>query len=425
MRMMVRFKFPNVFMLRVGIVVLVVVPALLFGPSAVPTAAINGAPTLIAPAENTTLATFGPTLTWTNPTGTTQYHLQVIPVNNDGPGVDLHVGSPDTAFQIPPPPQWYGLLPDMGYTWRVRASNAGTFVDLSDPSWSSWAQRTFRTPAVSSATISVVSPPNNGSAVTITPTLQWANSRSDVFYYEVQLTKDRSFNTDPATATAMVYGELRHGGATSPPNSYTVPASFPLENNVTYFWRIRPRVQGDGTPLPWSAPWMFTTAQPIQTACIDYSDGTYEGNSANEQGQVLAVLFAPPSPGRWQVTHLRYRISRNPVPFDAAVFSRQQAELARQRVEPTATGLVEVDISAWNVIADGDFYGALVYLQGSAGNAASFGPFIGRDSSMPDGRSWVTKPGGIWKTWRQEDLDQGYSLGDGDFAIIACVRGPV
>ncbi|MEK7217234.1 MAG: endo-1,4-beta-xylanase [Chloroflexota bacterium] len=199
-------------------------------------------------------------LTWSNPTGTTQYHLQVIPASNDGPGVDLHVGSPDTSFQIPPPPQWYGLLPDMSYTWRMRVSDASAFVDLNDASWSSWAERTFRTPAVSSATISsVVSPPPQSSSAIFTPTLQWANSRTDVFYYEVQLSRDRTFTTDPATATAMVYGELRHGGATNPRDSYTVPTSFPLEASSTYFWRVRPRVQGDGTPLPWSTVWTFAT----------------------------------------------------------------------------------------------------------------------------------------------------------------------
>lgn len=167
------------------------------------------------------------------------------------------------------------------------------------------------------------------------------------------------------------------------------------------------------------------SARPIETACIDYGDGTYEGTSANEQGQVLAVLFSPPSPGRWQVTHIRYQIVSNPVPFEAVVFSPQQAELTRQRVEPSSVGAVEVDLSAQDVVVDGDFYGALAYLQGSPGDAESFGPMIGRDGSMPDERSWVTKPGGEWKTWLQEDSDEGYGLGDGDFAIIACVRGPL
>ena len=37
------------------------------------------------------------------------------------------------------------------------------------------------------------------------------------------------------------------------PNSYVVPAAFPLEAGEIYYWRVRPRIQGDGDPLPWSA----------------------------------------------------------------------------------------------------------------------------------------------------------------------------
>src|SRR5688572_7904662 len=83
-------------------------------------AAITAAPTLTNPADGETLASFGPTLAWQNPPGTTQYHLEVVPFNNDGPGVNLHVGSPAGTLPIPPPPQWFGLLPDLTYTWRVR-----------------------------------------------------------------------------------------------------------------------------------------------------------------------------------------------------------------------------------------------------------------------------------------------------------------
>lgn len=94
---------------------------------------------------------------------------------------------------------------------------------------------------------------------TLTPTLQWDVSRSDLFYYEFQLSKDVTFNTDPATATAMIYTSLRHGGVTSPWNSYEVPGSSPLEDKTTYYWRVRPRVQGDGTPASWSALFSFKT----------------------------------------------------------------------------------------------------------------------------------------------------------------------
>lgn len=218
-------------------------------------AAPPAAPTATSPASGATLTDFGPTLAWDNPAGATQVHLQVIPVNNDGLGIDLHLGSPAESFPIPAPPQWFGLLPDMTYTWRVRVSNASTFADLGDSSWSEWATRTFRTPQVSSDTISRVSPVQGETVTTRTPMLQWANSRSDVFYYEVQVSKDIFFGLD-----AFLYWELRHGGATNPPNSYTIPPQFPLETGTPYFWRVRPRIQGDGTPLNWSVSSRFVTA---------------------------------------------------------------------------------------------------------------------------------------------------------------------
>jgi len=127
-------------------------------------------------------------------------------------------------------------------------------VSLDDASWSPFAERGFKTPAVSSATISVVSPVAGSSVSTRTPTLQWADSRSDLFYYEVQVSKDPAFGTG-----AFLYQELRHGGVTTPPNSYAVPAAFPLEPGTPYSWRVRPRVQGDGAPVAWSEAFRFST----------------------------------------------------------------------------------------------------------------------------------------------------------------------
>ena len=243
-----------------GTVVVAAAPA----PTPAPGAA--AAPSLVAPASGDTLPDFGATLSWSNASGATQVQLQVVPFNSDGPGVDLHLGSPASSFNIPAPPNWYGLLPDMTYTWRVRTSNAASFVDGNDPSWSAWSEAPFRTPKVTSGTISAVSPPSGASVTTQTPTLQWSNNRIDVFYYEVQVSKDPAFG-----GNAFLYWEMRHGGVTSPPNSYTIPSGFPLERNTTYFWRVRPRVQGDGTPVDWSPLFRLITtsadaAPPMATA---------------------------------------------------------------------------------------------------------------------------------------------------------------
>ncbi len=96
------------------------------------------------------------------------------------------------------------------------------------------------------------------------PLLSWTNTDTDVFYYEVQLSTDFTFNTDPDTATASVYTGLIHGGAAALPNSYQVPV--PLALDTPYTWRVRPRVQGDGAPVEWSRTFSFTVQSGTGTA---------------------------------------------------------------------------------------------------------------------------------------------------------------
>lgn len=231
------------------------------GPNPAPAAAaVTLVPSLTSPVEGERTGSLGPTLTWQSPPGATQYHLQVVPFNGDGSGIDLHLSPTGDSFAIPPPPRWYGLLPDITYSWRVRLSDATTFVTLDDPSWGPWGSSRFRTPLADSTTITAALPIAGSSLATLNPVLVWNNSTSGVFYYEVQVSKDSSFNTDGATATAMVYWELRHGGISNPPNSYTVPSAFPLDAGTSYYWRVRPRLQGDGIPVAWSNSFQFKTS---------------------------------------------------------------------------------------------------------------------------------------------------------------------
>ena len=74
----------------------------------------------------------------------------------------------------------------------------------------------------------------------------------DEFYSENQVSKDNAFGPN-----AFLYSVYVHGGASTPANSYVVPDAFPLEASTTYYWRVRPRIQGDGDPLLWSATYVF------------------------------------------------------------------------------------------------------------------------------------------------------------------------
>ena len=217
-------------------------------------AAMTQAPTLSTPANGSTLTSFSPALTWQLPIATTQVQLQVAPFNNDGPGVNVIVDA-TASFTIPAPPDWYGLLPDMGYTWRVRATDATIAVIESDPSWGPWsAESTFRTPKVAIGTVAPYDPANGKSVTSHNPVLSWSSSTASIYYWEIQVSKDREFG-----ANSFLYWVLVHGDVVFPNNAYTVPSSFPLEQGVTYSWRVRPRIQGDGTPLAWASAASFTT----------------------------------------------------------------------------------------------------------------------------------------------------------------------
>ena len=206
-------------------------------------------------------SSMGPLLQWTQPPSTTWFQVQVIPFNEDGPGINLVIGDgalvQAAQYQVQGPnfgsadPN-YVMLPDLTYLWRVRTSTVLTNPTEAD--WSAWAVSSFKTPPASSSTITRVAPPFFGEVRTLTPTLTWANSNPAVFYYEVQLSKDYEFGPN-----AFLYSEYVHGGASTPPNSYVIPEAYPLEAGEFYYWRVRPRIQGDGDPLPWSRINVFQT----------------------------------------------------------------------------------------------------------------------------------------------------------------------
>ena len=217
-------------------------------------AAMTQSPTLNSPSSASTLSTFGPTLQWTLPRGSTQYQLQVVPSGNDGPGVNI-IANAASVFAIPAPPDWYGLLPDMTYSWRVRATDATSAVGDGDSTWGPWSTDfTFRTPAPSDGAATPFSPSSGATVSNLTPVLSWSSSTDNLFYWEVQVSKDSQFQSN-----AFLYWELRHGGVTTPANSYTIPSAYPLEAGTTYYWHVRPRVQGDGASAAWGATSSFNT----------------------------------------------------------------------------------------------------------------------------------------------------------------------
>ena len=219
------------------------------------------APQMRGPYNGTQLQSMGPTtLNWANPAGTAQYQIQVTPYNDDGPGINLIIG--DTArvrsgsFLVEPPEfgvGMYVLLPDMTYTWRVRVTDATVSVGEDHGSWGPWSEGwTFHTPPPpkfnygnegwSPRTDAFL---DSASAAT----LRWPTVDRTIFYYELQVSTDPLFRTG-SDAVAAVWWMLIHGGESNPPNSWTTPG---LDPGRVYHWRVRPRVQGDGTAATWAA----------------------------------------------------------------------------------------------------------------------------------------------------------------------------
>ena len=230
-------------------------------PAPTPTPLPAGAtPQPRQPAPGAELSGLGTTLVWNAAVNATQFQVQVAPANNDGPGINL-IRNAATSYTIDPPVFGTGpyvMLPHITYSWRVRTTTATTGIDENSPLWGPWSpMSTFRTKKASSDTITAVAPGEAATVAALTPVLQWANTDASIFYYEVQMSKDNNFGEKGPVA--MVYGELRHGAVSTPPNSYAVPSGFPLEPRTVYSWRVRPRIQGDGVPVAWSKLFSFKT----------------------------------------------------------------------------------------------------------------------------------------------------------------------
>ncbi|MBI2017808.1 hypothetical protein HYS92_02050, partial [Candidatus Daviesbacteria bacterium] len=219
-------------------------------------------PTLLKPAPGVTTGGLGVSLEFKPVASTQQFQFQVTPYNNDGPGINLIIGAKETVqkgiFNIPAPELGVGnytMLPGMSYTWRVRTTSVTGSVGENDSVWGHWSEeRTFRTPTPSSETLRL---PTRSSLASLPETpFVWADANKSNFYYEVQVSGDSRFDNNPSTATSFVWWNLVHGGMTNPLNSWRAPN---LEPNTTYYWRVRQRVQGDGTPVNFGPIWVVRT----------------------------------------------------------------------------------------------------------------------------------------------------------------------
>lgn len=218
------------------------------------------------------------------PLAATQYRLGVYPPTNpftgqpDGPAIELIIGDSQAIAEVYQNKRIFLPAPKMGEGPYIFLPGKYRYVlcvsaEPTSLSWNpiqNWEKPIKIWPGPDGLTITNkcqsgefdTRDAQRPSSTTIRPlgfnqgSLRWENSDPTIFYYEVQVSGDDRFDNNPDTATSFVWWNLVHGGVTNPLNSWKTPS---LEPNKTYFWRVRPRVQGDGTPVTWSQTWKFKT----------------------------------------------------------------------------------------------------------------------------------------------------------------------
>ena len=200
--------------------------------------------------------------------------LKIFIRQEDGPAITLVIGAPSVIdqirngeYKVEAPDMITGKNFILLHDQLVTASLWGTNEDSSTkpgqaPEWDSaaWTQHkawpdltvpsteakgTWRTPK----STNIIGNLTGAKIAGLTQTIRWSNSDPTAFYFEVQMSGDTRFDPNPDTATSFVYWNLVHGGQTE--NTWTVPDNASLAPGK-YFFRVRERVQGSGTPAAWS-----------------------------------------------------------------------------------------------------------------------------------------------------------------------------
>lgn len=195
---------------------------------------------LSSPASSGSDIALSPTLTWVASSvieDVISYDVQVATSSLfSSPIVDATVSGAATETYVPS-----GLLPQVQYFWRVRATNS-----LGDGAWSqTW---NFTTLTLTAPTL--LSPAQNEQDVSSPITFSWEESPGDeqIVGYQLQVDTTPSFNSIP-----MIVDETLSGIST------TSFLSASLESSVQYYWRVRARDSG-GNYSAWTTRY-FTTAQ--------------------------------------------------------------------------------------------------------------------------------------------------------------------
>ncbi len=203
---------------------------------------------MVSPSNNSTNQSLTPTLSWNAVTGADSYKVQV----SDDSGFTTFIvdqsGVIETSFAVT------GLSNNTQYYWRVLSTNSA-----GDSNWS--AAFNFTTlPTIAGVPV-LISPSNNSTNESLTPTLSW-NTVNDADSYKVQLSDDAGFSTFIIDQSGVTETSLDITG---------------LTNDTQYYWRVlATNSAGDSE---WSTPFNFTTLPNIADVPVLVSPSN---NSTNQ-----------------------------------------------------------------------------------------------------------------------------------------------
>jgi hypothetical protein len=146
-----------------------------------------------------------------------------------------------------------------------------------------------------------------------------------------------------------------------------------------------------------------------QTVELAYDDGTKEESWTWSGGAYAAVRFSP-SLESSRILSVRLFIAGHPAKFSVLILDSDRKSVYETSAVPTSTGWFAVDLSASNVVVNGEFYAALKWTTKDA-------PELGADESKPTGRSFFVYQDGSWRTYREVNSEVSKENLDGNFMI--------
>jgi hypothetical protein len=196
-----------------------------------------------------------------------------------GPTPVLSDNTYQTTYTVRP-----GILsPKTTYQWRVRAVDSAGNAGEWSTTWS------FTTVTGLSAPI-LLSPPDNSTGVSLTPTLSWSQVAYASFY-EIHLSRNPEFSQfDSFISTST---------------SFSLPQAKSLLPGMRYYWRVR-AYDGGANEGSWSVVWCFTTTS---TSKVEVSFTFYDTSGRPIAGTRVYISIDAFNWELWGVTDNRGTIT--------------------------------------------------------------------------------------------------------------------